>query len=345
MAASWWLQASGAIQISDAYSVGLLNARSAPPAPAPRAARARHDRRGGGCAAVHALGGLAAARGARARGGRAPARAGRARRPAHRRRAGARGPRRGAARPGRPRGGRAGRGRGQRGGAGEDRHVPVGSAAPGRPGHARAARGTRRACAASSWRPSPSRRCPRSRWATWTSSWPTSGSTSRTRGRPVCTAHDLHRDLVRVVLPEGHPAARRHQRAVPLAELAGEVWTTGHRGTAWEEMTQRNCRQLGGFDPDIRHRTNDAVGEPRARGRGPGRDAPARPRRRGRPSRCGGARHRGRARAPDHLRGDPHSGRPAVPPSRRCSAPSGPPRPGSADLRGCRHSALSSCSA
>jgi len=71
--------------------------------------------------------------------------------------------------------------------------------------------------------------------------------------------YDLHRDLVHIVLSEGHPAAGRHDRAVPLAELAGEVWTTGHRGTAWEEMTQRTCRQLGGFDPNISHRTNDAV--------------------------------------------------------------------------------------
>ena len=46
---------------------------------------------------------------------------------------------------------------------------------------------------------------------------------------------------------------------MPLPELAGEVWTAGHRGTAWEEMTERTCRQLGGFDPDIRHRTNDSV--------------------------------------------------------------------------------------
>jgi DNA-binding transcriptional LysR family regulator len=71
--------------------------------------------------------------------------------------------------------------------------------------------------------------------------------------------HDLLTDLVRVVLPEGHPAARRHDVAVPLYELAAEVWTTGHRATAWEEMTERTCRQLGGFDPSIRHRTNDSV--------------------------------------------------------------------------------------
>jgi DNA-binding transcriptional LysR family regulator len=70
---------------------------------------------------------------------------------------------------------------------------------------------------------------------------------------------DLHRDPVRVILAADHPAARRHTGAIPLAELAGEPWTTGHRGTAWEEMTERTCRRLGGFDPDVRHRTNDSV--------------------------------------------------------------------------------------
>jgi DNA-binding transcriptional LysR family regulator len=28
---------------------------------------------------------------------------------------------------------------------------------------------------------------------------------------------------------------------------------------AWDEMTQRTCRALGGFEPDIRHRTTDAT--------------------------------------------------------------------------------------
>jgi DNA-binding transcriptional LysR family regulator len=70
---------------------------------------------------------------------------------------------------------------------------------------------------------------------------------------------DLWREPVHLVLPENHPAARRHRRAVPLAELAGEAWTTGHRDTGWDEITKRTCRELGGFDPDIRHRTNDSV--------------------------------------------------------------------------------------
>ena len=71
--------------------------------------------------------------------------------------------------------------------------------------------------------------------------------------------HDLGADPVRVVLPADHPAARRHPWAVPLAELAGDVWSTGRPGSGWDEMTERTCRRLGGFDPDIRHRTNDSV--------------------------------------------------------------------------------------
>ena len=70
---------------------------------------------------------------------------------------------------------------------------------------------------------------------------------------------DLCLDRVDLVLPEDHPAARRHPHAVPLAELADEAWTTGHRDTGWEEITNRTCRELGGFDPDLRHRTNDSI--------------------------------------------------------------------------------------
>jgi DNA-binding transcriptional LysR family regulator len=71
--------------------------------------------------------------------------------------------------------------------------------------------------------------------------------------------HDLLRDPVGLVLPADHPAARRHPVAVPLAELASDAWATGHAGMGWEEVTQRTCRELGGFDPDIRHRANDAT--------------------------------------------------------------------------------------
>jgi DNA-binding transcriptional LysR family regulator len=71
--------------------------------------------------------------------------------------------------------------------------------------------------------------------------------------------HELMRDRVRLLLPTRHPATRRHPEAVPLAELAGEAWTTGHVGLGWDEMTRRTCQELGGFEPDVRHRTNDAA--------------------------------------------------------------------------------------
>ena len=46
---------------------------------------------------------------------------------------------------------------------------------------------------------------------------------------------------------------------MPLAALAGEAWATGHAGMGWEEVIQRTCRELGGFEPDLRHRANDAT--------------------------------------------------------------------------------------
>ncbi len=75
---------------------------------------------------------------------------------------------------------------------------------------------------------------------------------------PSLERHELLSDPVNVVLPEDHPALKRHVGAVPLAELADEPWATGHPAMGWEEMTQRICRELGGFEPDIRFRANDA---------------------------------------------------------------------------------------
>jgi DNA-binding transcriptional LysR family regulator len=75
---------------------------------------------------------------------------------------------------------------------------------------------------------------------------------------PGLDRHELIEDPVHLVLPVRHPVARRHRDAVPLAELASAAWVTGHAGMGWDEMTVRTCREHGGFDPDVRHRTNDA---------------------------------------------------------------------------------------
>jgi DNA-binding transcriptional LysR family regulator len=68
---------------------------------------------------------------------------------------------------------------------------------------------------------------------------------------------DLRREPMRAILPDAHPAARGGP--VALADLADAHWTTGHPGSPWEATTIRVCREVGGFDPDIRHHTNDAV--------------------------------------------------------------------------------------
>jgi DNA-binding transcriptional LysR family regulator len=70
--------------------------------------------------------------------------------------------------------------------------------------------------------------------------------------------HELMRDRVRLILPARHPSVRRHPESVPMADLASDAWTTGHAGLGWDEMTRRTCQELGGFEPDVRHRTNDA---------------------------------------------------------------------------------------
>jgi DNA-binding transcriptional LysR family regulator len=71
--------------------------------------------------------------------------------------------------------------------------------------------------------------------------------------------HEILEDPVHLILPAEHPATRRHDGAVPIAELADAAWTAGHAGMGWDEMTRHTCRQLGGFEPDVRHRTSDAI--------------------------------------------------------------------------------------
>ena len=216
------------------------------------------------------------------------------------------------------RGGRAGRGRGQGRRAGADRLVPVGRAPPRRAGDAgaraggarpalRADRGRARAVAA---RARARRRRSRARRRV---AAPAARAAGRRRPRgPACATRSTS------CCPRTTRPPRRHRDAVPLAELAGEAWTTGHPETGWEEMTERTCRELGGFDPDIRHRTNDSVTSlalvadgqavtllPAARGPG------------GPPGRRRAGDRRG-LRAPHDLHGDPQRG---------CRAPLGPGAP------------------
>jgi DNA-binding transcriptional LysR family regulator len=76
--------------------------------------------------------------------------------------------------------------------------------------------------------------------------------------RPIhadLTRASLLQEQVRLVLPADHPLARR--RTVPMRELAGADWAACQPGTGHREMMIRACRRLGGFEPDLRHASDD----------------------------------------------------------------------------------------
>jgi DNA-binding transcriptional LysR family regulator len=65
----------------------------------------------------------------------------------------------------------------------------------------------------------------------------------------------LLREQVRLVLPATHPLASHRQ--VPMSRLADAVWAASQPGTGHREMQIRACRQLGGFEPDLRYASDD----------------------------------------------------------------------------------------
>jgi DNA-binding transcriptional LysR family regulator len=66
----------------------------------------------------------------------------------------------------------------------------------------------------------------------------------------------LHEEPLRLVLPSGHPQAGTSAE-VDLASLRDEVWVASAPGTGHHALVVSTCRALGGFDPDLRHRSND----------------------------------------------------------------------------------------
>ncbi|MFI5693949.1 LysR family transcriptional regulator [Kribbella sp. NPDC051586] len=65
----------------------------------------------------------------------------------------------------------------------------------------------------------------------------------------------LLREHIRVVLPEDHPEAAADR--VPIAQLADLPWAACQPGTGHREMHVRVCRELGGFEPDLRYSSDD----------------------------------------------------------------------------------------
>ena len=41
--------------------------------------------------------------------------------------------------------------------------------------------------------------------------------------------------------------------------MSDEPWAVGKEGTHYAELVLRACRALGGFEPDVRHRSNDLL--------------------------------------------------------------------------------------
>jgi DNA-binding transcriptional LysR family regulator len=72
---------------------------------------------------------------------------------------------------------------------------------------------------------------------------------------PALEHRDLCRDALVFAVPAGHPAARK--RAIAFADLRGDEWVGGGIGTAWNDMIQRACRSIGGYEPDVRHNADD----------------------------------------------------------------------------------------
>lgn len=79
-------------------------------------------------------------------------------------------------------------------------------------------------------------------------------------GQPRAVHADLHREAllrekIRVVLPPGHREAAADR--VPIAHLADIPWASCQPGTGHREMQVRVCRELGGFEPDLRYSSDD----------------------------------------------------------------------------------------
>jgi DNA-binding transcriptional LysR family regulator len=67
----------------------------------------------------------------------------------------------------------------------------------------------------------------------------------------------LHEEPLKVVLPATHPLAGPGG-PVAVGMLRTDVWSAADEGTGHHAMVVGTCRSLGGYEPDLRHRSNDA---------------------------------------------------------------------------------------
>jgi DNA-binding transcriptional LysR family regulator len=67
----------------------------------------------------------------------------------------------------------------------------------------------------------------------------------------------LLEEPLKVVLPAAHPLAGPGG-PVAVAALRSDAWASSAEGTGHHAMVVGTCRSLGGYEPDVRHRSNDA---------------------------------------------------------------------------------------
>jgi DNA-binding transcriptional LysR family regulator len=69
---------------------------------------------------------------------------------------------------------------------------------------------------------------------------------------------DLLREDVLVALQAGAPALPR-RGLLSISRCEHAVWAAGHRGTGLDAVIRNVCNRLGGYEPDIRHRSDDGL--------------------------------------------------------------------------------------
>jgi DNA-binding transcriptional LysR family regulator len=78
------------------------------------------------------------------------------------------------------------------------------------------------------------------------------------RPRPAGLRFELLlEEPLKLVLPAAHPLAV-HGGPVPVEALRHDVWADSEPNTGHHALVISTCRSLGGYEPDLRHHSNDA---------------------------------------------------------------------------------------
>jgi DNA-binding transcriptional LysR family regulator len=77
-------------------------------------------------------------------------------------------------------------------------------------------------------------------------------------GREGLLREELLSEGVRLILPADHPLAIEGG-PVSLRALAHAPWACGQPPSSHDRLVQHTCRTLGGFTPDVRHRSTDLL--------------------------------------------------------------------------------------